>query len=159
MEYVFIVIGPILIIAGIIGSVAPGLPGPPLSYLGLIMLELATGERIFSTSFLIVMAVITLAVTIIENLLPILGAKVSGASKAGIWGAVIGLIIGSVFFPPLGLIFGVLIGAIAGEILAGRSGGKALKAGLATFFGNVLSIIVKLALAGFIAYYFFTGWL
>ena len=157
MEYVFIIIGIVLVLAGLVGSIAPGLPGPPLSYLGLIMLELAQDERLFSTSFLITLAIITLVVTIAENILPVLGAKVYKASKQGIWGAIIGLIIGTFFFPPLGLIFGVFIGAVAGEILAGKKHGQALKAGLATFLGNILAMVIKLALSILIAFYFFQG--
>ena len=157
MEYILIVFGLIFVLAGLVGSIAPIIPGPPLAYFSLVALELAQDGRLFSNSFFIVLAIITAIVTIGENILPILGAKVSGASRQGVWGAAIGLLAGAFFFPPLGLILGVLLGAIIGEILAGKKRQQALRAGLATFLGNLMSMLVKLILSIIIAFYFFTG--
>jgi uncharacterized membrane protein YbaN (DUF454 family) len=42
MDYVLIVFGVLFIIAGILGGVLPVLPGPPLSYIGLLLLHFLT---------------------------------------------------------------------------------------------------------------------
>ncbi|MCU0679070.1 MAG: DUF456 domain-containing protein [Planctomycetes bacterium] len=154
MAILLIVIGFILIILGLAGAVVPGLPGPPLSYFGLVMLELAADGRIFTNNFFIALAVIIAVVTVVENILPVAAAKAYGASRPGIWGAIVGLILGLFFFPPFGLIIGSFIGALAGEALAGKKGPAAVRAGLATLVGNAAAAILKLVLSAVIAYYF-----
>ena len=129
-------------LVGIIGSVVPALPGPPLSYVGLLLLQL-TDKVQFSTSFLVVWGIVVLAVTILDYLLPIWTTKKVGGSKAGINGSIIGMVVG-IIFTPIGMILGTLLGAIIGEIIGGASGDKALKSGLATFVGTMLSIGIKL---------------
>jgi uncharacterized protein YqgC (DUF456 family) len=40
MDWLFITTGILLLLAGLVGAVAPGLPGPPLSFFALVMLQL-----------------------------------------------------------------------------------------------------------------------
>jgi len=96
----------------------PILPGPPLSYLGLLLLHLTVSVE-FSTKFLISWGIITVLVSVFDYIVPILGTRYFGGSKYGIWGSVAGLLAG-MFFPPLGLIIGPFMGAVAGEIIAGN---------------------------------------
>ena len=142
MEIFLFILSAVLIIVGIIGAVVPALPGPPLGYVGLLLLQL-TDKVQFSTSFLVGWGVATLAVTILDYLLPIWTTKKVGGSKAGINGSIIGMVVG-IIFTPIGMILGTLLGAIIGEIIGGASGDKALKSGLATFVGTMLSIGIKL---------------
>ncbi len=142
MEIFLFILSAILILVGIIGSVVPALPGPPLSYIGLLLLQL-TDKVQFSTSFLVVWGIVVLAVVVLDYYLPIWTTKRIGGSKAGINGSIIGMILGIVF-TPIGMILGTLLGAIIGELVGGASGDKALKSGLATFAGTMLSIGVKL---------------
>lgn len=154
MEWILISIGFIFLVAGILGSIVPIVPGPPLAYLSLLFMEGArTGDQ-FSTTFLVTMAGVSILAALIDNILPLVGAKIYGASKSGIWGAVIGLLLGAWFFPPLGMILGVLVGAIVGEIGAGKSFRRAWKAGLATFIGNLAAVMIKLGFCFVISYYF-----
>jgi len=62
---------------------------------------------------------------------------------------------GIIFFPPFGMIFGVFIGAILGELIAGKENSIALKAGLATFIGSMAAVLIKLSLSLVMAFYFF----
>ena len=142
MEIFLFILSAVLIIVGIIGAVVPALPGPPLGYVGLLLLQL-TDKVQFSTSFLVVWGIVVLAVTILDYLLPIWTTKKVGGSKAGINGSIIGMVVG-IIFTPIGMILGTLLGAIIGEIIGGASGDKALKSGLATFVGTMLSIGIKL---------------
>ena len=129
-------------LVGIIGSVVPALPGPPLSYVGLLLLQF-TDKVQFSTSFLVVWGIVVLAVVVLDYYLPIWTTKRIGGSKAGINGSIIGMVV-DIIFTPIGMILGTLLGAIIGEIIGGASGDKALKSGLATFVGTMLSIGIKL---------------
>ena len=149
-----IVIGLILNIIGIIGVILPALPGIVLNYIALILLYIVKGEVEFSLRILIVFGILTLLVTLLDYILPLLGARKYGASRIGVWGAVIGMLVGIIFFPPFGIIFGLLIGAFLGELIAGKEQSQALRAGLATFLGSLTSMVVKLLLAIVMTVYF-----
>ena len=69
MEIFLFILSALLIIVGIIGAVVPALPGPPLGYVGLLLLQF-TDKVQFSTSFLVVWGIVVLAVTILDYLLP-----------------------------------------------------------------------------------------
>ena len=142
MDVLLFIVSALLMLVGIIGSVVPALPGPPLSYVGLLLLQL-TDKVQFSTSFLVVWGIVVLAVVVLDYYLPIWTTKRIGGSKAGINGSIIGMVVG-IIFTPIGMILGTLLGAIIGEIIGGASGDKALKSGLATFVGTMLSIGIKL---------------
>ena len=73
-DYVLLILGIILMLTGIIGCLVPVLPGPPLSFLGLIMLHLTRFAK-FSSTLLITLAVITIVVTILDYIVPIWGTK------------------------------------------------------------------------------------
>ncbi|MDA3780807.1 MAG: DUF456 domain-containing protein [Bacteroidales bacterium] len=158
MDFLLLALGILLIIIGLVGCILPIIPGPPLSFLGLLMLHLTKfGE--FSSSFLILMATIAIIVTILDYIVPIWGTKKFGGSKAGIWGSTIGLIIGIFFFPPIGLIIGPLIGAIVAELIKGADFNKSLKSGLGSFLGFLLGTGLKLISSSIMSYYFFTEWI
>lgn len=74
------------------------------------------------------------------------GAKRFGATKWGAFGALFGGMPGS-FFPFPGLIVGPIVGAVAGELVAGKRLVSAGRAGWGTLLGNLLGMIGKLALA------------
>jgi hypothetical protein len=103
------------------------------------------------------MGLITGAVYFLDYLLPIFGAKIFKASKQGIWFSIIGMIIGIFFFPPFGVIIGLLLGAIIGELLAGKAKSEAVKVGLISFLFSLLAILIKITLVGIMAYYFTKG--
>ncbi len=148
------ILGFIVLAAGIVGCVLPIVPGPPLAYAALILLSIARKWEAFSPTVLIVLGVVAAAVTVIENLMPIIISKWKGASKAGIWGSVAGMILGMVFFPPFGVIIGTFVGAVLGELLFSNRPEGALKAGWGVFLGTMLGIALKLAVSGVIAVYF-----
>jgi hypothetical protein len=153
--FVFTIIGILLIILGIIGCVVPGLPGPPLSYLALISLSISKKWEVFSPEFLIAMAGLTILVTAIDFVIPAFGAKKFGASKFGFWGAVIGMIVGFFYFPPLGIIIGAFLGAFVGEVISGKQTYGAFKAGWGVFIGIITGTVLKLVVSGIMTFYFF----
>lgn len=155
MEFVLILLGIICTVIGVIGCIFPAIPGPPLSYAALILLQFAKEEPVFSKSFLVKFAILTIVVSLGDYFLPLLGAKKYGTSKYGIWGAIIGMMAGIIFFPPFGMILGIFIGAILGELIAGKENSMAFKAGLATFIGSMTAILIKLSLSLVMAFYFF----
>lgn len=149
-----IVLGVILIIIGIIGCVIPGIAGPPFTFLALICLSIVKKWEPFSAKLLIVLGTLTVLVQALDYLLPAVGAKKFGATKYGFWGAIIGMLLGIIFVPPLGIIIGAFLGAIFGEIIAGKEASKALKAGWGVFVGMMVGMTLKLILAGVMTFYF-----
>ena len=148
MTTLLIILGLLLALAGVFGCIFPIIPGPPLGYLALIILSWAKGWEPFGTTFLIIMAGLTILVSILDYLLPAMGAKKYGASRLSLWVSMAGMVIGLFLFPPWGMIIGAFLGAVAGELLAGRQGKSALRAGWGVFVGNMLSAGLKLALTG-----------
>ena len=154
MDYVLITLGVIFLISGILGCVLPIIPGPPLSYVGLLLLHF-TERYHFSTRFLIIWAAITIVVYALDYIIPAWGTKKFGGSKRGIWGSIIGLVIGLFFFPPFGIIIGPFLGAVIGELTAGKDSGAALKSGFGSFIGFLAGTLLKLITSGMMTWYFF----
>ena len=157
LETIGIIIGALLILLGLAGCVLPVLPGPPLSFVGLLLLALVTHfSAPLTPTVIILMAVITLAVTIGDFVIPLRGARRYGASKWGIWGSVIGMAMG-IFFSPFGMLLGAFIGAVAVEWLVQKEKGRAIKAGWGVFIGSLVGTALKLGASGMMTYYFVRG--
>jgi uncharacterized protein YqgC (DUF456 family) len=149
-----IILGLIVSLLGVVGCVMPFIPGPPLSFLALIILSAVRNWEPFSPTFLIIMAGITAGVTISDYLMPISGARRYGASKLGTWGLVIGMFTGLLLFPPWGIMLGGVVGALGGELLAGKRGKQVLRAGWGVIIGNVVATGLKLALSGAMLFFY-----
>lgn len=153
MDLVWIIISGTLILAGIIGCIIPGIPGPPISYIGLLLLQLKSTPP-FSARFLAIWAVITIGVTVLDYIVPAYGTKKFGGSSYGMWGSIIGLFFGIFFFPPFGIIVGAFAGAVIGEMINGKEFNNALRSGFGSFLGFIAGTIMKLAVSFFMAYYY-----
>jgi len=154
LEVVLIAIGLILALAGMIGCILPVIPGPILSFSALLLLSWTKNWQIFKPSFLIIMGAVAAFLMAFDYIAPAMGAKKYGASKSGLWGSAIGMIIGIFFIPPWGLVVGAFIGALVGELAAGKSGRKALRAGWGILIGTVFGIGLKLAFTAVILFYY-----
>jgi uncharacterized protein YqgC (DUF456 family) len=153
MDWLFITIGCILILLGFLGAILPVLPGPPLSFIALVLLQF-TESPPFSLNFLIVMGLIMVAVTLLDYIVPVIGTKRFGGSKQGVRGSTIGLIVGVIVLPVfgivlgpfglLGIILGPFIGAYIGERMAGKDSDTALRAAVGSFIGFLAGTFMKL---------------
>jgi uncharacterized protein len=156
-DYILLILGIFLIILGIIGCLVPVLPGPPLSYMGLILLHLSRFGH-FSNITLIVFGAIAVAVTVLDYIVPVWGTKKFGGSKYGTRGATVGLVIG-LFLGPLGIVIGPLIGAFVGEMIFKDDIGYAFKAGFGSLLGFLTGIGLKLAASFVMTFYFVKEWI
>lgn len=154
MEWFWITLGIILTIAGLVGCILPLIPGPPLGYAA-IMIAQYTLDKPFTTRFMVVWLILVFVVVMLDYYVPIWGTSRFGGSKSGIWGSTIGLIVGLFFFPPFGIVTGPFIGAVAGELLAGKDMQRALRSGLGSFLGFITGVIMKLTVSLFLAFHFF----
>ena len=119
METILLILAFLFLLVGLLGSIFPALPGPPLSFAGLVLLQWS-GHEGFNLPFLLMWAVITIAVTIIDNFLPAWMTKRFGGSHMAMAGSVLGLAVGVLFFAPVGLLIGPFLGALAGELINNR---------------------------------------
>ncbi len=143
MDTILLVIGFAFMIIGVVGSVLPVLPGPSISWIGLLLLYLTKSVQnnywILGITFLL-----ALAIMILDYLIPSKGTKYFGGSKYGIWGTNIGMIIG--FFAPIpfGFVVGSFLGAFVGELLFDKNQQKkALKAATGSLLGLLVSNFMK----------------
>ena len=153
MEILYAVICSLLMVVGFIGIFAPVLPGIPIAWLGLFIYAIGTGFERISLTTTIVFAVLTALILLLDFLAPMLGAKKFQASKLGVLGAFIGLIIGVLFLGFWGIILGPFLGAFLFELLARRQPKGAAKAALGTAVGYLAGALVKViflfVMAGF----------
>lgn len=146
MELIWILLAALCIVIGIIGAFLPILPGLPFSYIGLLILHVS-GITHYSTSFLVIWAIIIAAVLLVENALPIYTTSKFGGSAYGSRGSTIGMIIGLFLFPPFGFIVGTLIGAFLGEFFYKQDVQQAFKAAWGSFLGFITGTMIKIFIA------------
>jgi len=145
--------GIIMMMCGLLGCVLPVLPGPPLSYAGLLLLHFSKYAQ-FSPRFLVMFGAVTVIVTVLDYVVPLWGTKKFGGSKAGIWGATVGLVIGIFVLPPIGVIIGPFAGAVIGEAITGKKSSEALRAGFGSLMGFLMGVGIKLVASAVMSYHF-----
>lgn len=154
-DYLLLALAIALMIIGIIGCLVPVLPGPPLSFTGLLLLHFTRFAE-FSINILIILGSVSVLVAVFDYIVPIWGTKKFGGTKNGVRGATIGLVVG-LFFGPAGIIFGPFIGAVLGELLYKSDFNYAIRAGTGSLIGFMAGIGLKLATSLVITFYFIRG--
>ena len=137
-----------LIIVGFLGTFLPILPGPVLIVAGAVVHRLWLGAEQSVGWITIAVLGVLLALSIAADYVSsAMGAKWFGATKWGMWGALIGGVFG-LFFGILGLLVGPLIGAFAGELLFARKKvSGSLKSTWGTLVGTAVGVLVRGGLA------------
>ena len=142
-------------LAGLAGCFIPAIPGPPLSYISVLLLYLFNDPNNEITSrFLIIWIAVVAVVTVLDYVLQPYLTKITGGSKLAVRCSIAGLVAGMIFFPPVGIIIGPFIGAFIAEFFINK---KPLKNSLAAaggaFLGFILGTGLKLAVSGTLLYY------
>ena len=158
MEIFIAIVAVLCGITGIIGSIAPALPGPPISWVGMLLLYFWGGTdgagETMSLTILLVWLGIVIVVSILDYVVPAYFTKVTGGSKYASRGALAGLILGSFIVPPVGMILGSFIGAFLLELYyARKSSGDALKSAAGSFLGFILGTGLKIIACCVMMYY------
>ena len=134
-----------LIAIGLVGTVMPALPGPPLVLLGILLAAWIDRFAKIPGWVCAIVSVLALAAIAIDWIAGALGARRVGASKWAVIGATLGAILG-VLSGLWGLIFMPLLGAAIGEFIARQDLLRAGHVGLATWIGMLLGTVAKLAI-------------
>ncbi len=150
MDIILIVLAVLCLIVGLIGCVAPMLPGPPIAYVGMLLLHFTDAIH-FTSAQLVIGAVLVVVTLVLDYVVPALGAKYVGGSKWGAWGCTIGTLLG-MFFMPWGLLLGPFLGAVVGELMAGRNSGEAIRSGLGSLLGFLFGTVLKIVVCFYFIY-------
>ena len=153
MDVFLAIVAWLLLVVGLVGSIVPVIPGPPLSYVGVIVLHF-TSYADFSSSFFVIFGILVVAVTILDYWIPVWGTKKFGGTRYGKTGSIVGVIAGIFLFPPLGIIIGPFLGAFIGEMIHDSSNTtKAIKSATGSFIGFLMGTGLKLVICGLLIYY------
>ena len=162
MDYLLFIAAIVVLIIGLIGDIIPGIPGTPVSYLALLLVHW-TDKVSFQPQFLVIMGLICAVITVLDYVVPVWGTKKFGGTKAGVRGSTIGLIVGILVLPMLGIVlgpFGILgilggpfVGAYIGEKMGGTPDDKAWRSAFGSFIGFLAGTFMKIVYTCVIGFY------
>ncbi|PYJ64117.1 MAG: DUF456 domain-containing protein [Verrucomicrobia bacterium] len=136
-----------LFAVGLIGTVLPILPGTTIILATVIIHRIMLGaDKSVGWKAIVVLILLTLLSYVFDFLGSYFGAKYFGATRWGALGAIAGALVG-LFFGIIGLFVGPVIGAVAGEFIAGKRMIDAGRAGWGSLLGNLGALIGKLIIA------------
>ena len=146
MDILLWILAVLLVVAGLAGTIIPGLPGAPLVLGGLVLAAAIDGFTHVGWPTWILLGLLGAASLGVDLLASALGARRFGASPRALLGAALGALVG-LFFGLPGLLLGPFVGAVIGEYSARRNLRQAGRAGVGTFLGLVFGAAAKAALA------------
>lgn len=154
IDTLLIIIGAVLVLLGVVGCIAPIIPGPPLSWIGLLLLKFVPSVKDdISWTTIIFLGIFTILITILDNVLPVWSTKKMGGNKKVVWGATIGMLVGF-FFGIIGIIIGPFVGAFLGGLLSGSAFFASIKHASGAFIGFLCGLIAKFICVALIAFFF-----
>jgi uncharacterized protein len=145
MSWVEIVVA-LLMLAGLIGSALPVVPGTPLILAGAVVYAIATDFTPIGVGRLIVLTLLSIAAMVLAHLASALGVRSAGGSRWAMVGALVGAILG-LAVPPAGLLLGPLLGAIAVELWRTHRLAESVRVGIGAVVGVLAGIVAHVALA------------
>jgi len=141
--FFLVILAGLLLLIGLVGTVLPVLPGPPIAWAGLLSAHFSSYSKL-SVWILVVTGIVAVFVTVVDNIFPSLMTKKAGGSKAATWGCTIGLIV-SFFLGPVMILICPFLGALIGELINDSSDTKkAVKAAFGAFTGFLLGTGIKI---------------
>jgi uncharacterized protein YqgC (DUF456 family) len=156
MEITILIVGTLLLLLAFIGCFVPVMPGPVLAYVTILLRHFfSEPEYPYSITALVALGVAMAVVFALDYVLPVWAARKSGGSKYGARGALIGMLVG-IFFTPIGMLTGMFLGALVGELLHDSSNfSRALRVACYSFLGFLLSVGVKFTYCAVAAWWFY----
>ena len=133
----------LIMIAGLIGSIAPLVPGPPFVWLGAFYYAWQTDYQTVGVLTLIVLAVLAIVGGTADLWLSYAGARRAGASGWATLASMIGGLVGFIVFTLPGMIIGSLAGVILVEYLRHRDWRRVLRASGGYLAGWLLSTVIE----------------
>ncbi len=149
MQALLYVLGAVALLVGLAGIVLPGLPGALLLVGGVFLIAWAGNFTVVGWTTVIIAAVVGFAITAVDWLAGLMGAKAFGASKWAMVGGAVGLL-GGLFFGLPGVLLGPAVGAFVFELVKDPNLAQAAKSGVGALLGFLVGSVVKVAFAFFL---------
>jgi len=127
-----------LFLIGLAGTILPALPGNILIFAGTLVYGICTGFEKVTFWVLAALAGISIGAQVLDYAAGAYGAKRFGATKYGMWGAIIGGVVGLLILNIAGLVLGLFLGGVIPELLVA---GRSLKGALSTGWGSLLGFL------------------
>ncbi|AWN23759.1 DUF456 domain-containing protein [Deinococcus irradiatisoli] len=122
---------------GLVGTFVPAVPATLIIFLGMLAATFLAGFQWWpDLPLLLSFGVITVLISLIDNVASAWGARRFGGGKQAGWGALVGGLVG--LFIPFGLLVGPLLGALLAELLLVR---RPLLPAMRAAFGTVLGVL------------------
>jgi len=153
-DTIAIIVVSIFFLASLVGTVLPIIPEAPLIVIGMVIYGFIAGFGELSLSFFIGQILLAIAVIGVDYLTTAIGSRYFGGSKAAMWGAALGLLVGLLFFP-IGLLIGPFLGAAIADYIFRRRTDQAIRSGVGASLGFWSALPIKLVLKGVMIGWFF----
>jgi uncharacterized protein YqgC (DUF456 family) len=127
-----------LFLIGLAGTILPTLPGNLLIFAGALVYGICTEFKEVTLWVLAALAGIAIGAQVLDYVAEAYGAKRFGATKYGMWGAIIGGIAGFMTLSIGGLVLGLFLGTAIPELFLG---GRSLKGALRIGWGSLLGFL------------------
>lgn len=158
-ELIIKIIFVIIMLVGAVGAVVPVLPGALLSFGALLLARILHFSEL-SWWVIGIFGFLTILGIVLDYIVPVATTKKMGGSKYGIWGLILGLIVGIVFSPFgfVSIIIAPFLGVLIGELIYDRENHKrAFRAALGSVIGygitTVYGLFISLVMLGVFLYY------
>ena len=150
-----IIISIFFLILGLVGSVLPIVPGPPISFFGILLLHFFTSFNL-EGDYLFYFGAFAVIITILDYSLQIYSVKYFGGGRSSTFGVVLGILCGIFIFPPFGVIVGPFFGAYLGALIeSDYDFFKSFKIALGSLVGFLGGTILKFVYSIFCIWYCF----
>lgn len=136
----------VLFIFSLIGVVIPFIPDTILLWLGFLIYKYSFPLTDLSFSFWFGMAILSILILISDYLTNAYFVRKNGGSNIAMIGAALGLLLGTIFLGPFGIILGPFTTVFLIAILERKDSRAAFKIGIATILAFFSSSVAKIIL-------------
>lgn len=149
LETIIVILVQLVMLVGLFGLVVPIFPGIIVMWLVALGYGVVTGFRTLGIVLFVVITLLMLFSTIVDNILMSAGARKGGASWLSIWVALVAGVAGTLIFPPFGGLIAAPLSVFVLELIRYKEWRRALTAtgGMASGWG--LSFVARF-LIGFV---------
>ena len=121
---IFVIFSILLLLAGMVGTFLPVLPGLLLSFAGLLLYKFGA-DAALPMIWIYLFGALTLVSAVLNYVIPAKTNRKYGGTKWGSIGSVMGTLVGMFFIPiPFGFLIGMFAGVFIGELLHDSSDKK-----------------------------------
>lgn len=143
LTVIWIITG-LLMLAGLVCSALPSLPGLAVILGAAYLFAFLTDFAQVGWSILITLTVITVLMQVVDYLAGAWGVKKLGGSRSGIIGSLIGTILGLILLNIPGMILGAFLGAALAELIVAKQDLRSsMKIGLGSLVGLLAGTLMR----------------